>query len=249
MEDYLLRLGIMCGLAIAMLAPLLLLALATTKGARTVPVLLFLGLFVFDIALNLSPKLVSLPGNWADWNWQGKLFEMAWPLFFVSLVPGFSFARVGLQFNTIKGSWRVTGILGVIYAALFLAFMLLSSGGKLSVSGDTPTVVFQFTLPGLAEEFVFRGVLQTLLNEAFGRPWTIRGVRLGWGFPLVAALFGLFHGIWTDQGGHPHVSFLAMMFPTVIAVVLGWLRERAGSVWPCVLLHATVDGLAGLFGG
>jgi hypothetical protein len=36
------------------------------------------------------------------------------------------------------------------------------------------------------------------------------------------------------------------LFTAPLGVILAWLRWRSGSVWPCVLMHATVNAVAGL---
>ena len=248
MENYLLRVLGNTGIIIALLAPVVAIAVASTPKPKWAPILLFVALFVLDWALNISPRLVTPPGEWANWNWQGKILEMTWPLVLVAVFPTFSSARIGLQTTAALGTWRVALILSVIYLILFLAFTLVTSNGHLNMPQDLATPVFQLTMPNLGEEFVYRGVLQSLLNEAFGRPWSLRGVRLGWGFPIVGVLFALGHGVWMDSHLHLQVAVGAMIFPFVIGLFLGWLRERAGNVWPGVFLHTVINGAAGLLG-
>jgi hypothetical protein len=40
-------------------------------------------------------------------------------------------------------------------------------------------LVFQFFFAGFGEEILFRGYMQSRLNEDFGRPWRLRGVSFG----------------------------------------------------------------------
>lgn len=49
------------------------------------------------------------------------------------------------------------------------------------------TVVWQFVFSGFGEEFVFRGYVQSRLNQAFGRPLRLFGIQFGVG--LIVALF------------------------------------------------------------
>lgn len=72
----------------------------------------------------------------------------------------------------------------------------------------------------LAEELLFRGAL---LEAA------VRHTRLGWaGVALSAAAFGLVHL------SQPH-TILPL---TTMGVVLGYVRLRSGSLWPCIVAHA-----------
>jgi len=75
-------------------------------------------------------------------------------------------------------------------------------------------------LSGLAEEMCFRGALWPQL-----------------GLVGTSVFFGICHVVPVRAlAGYPIFAFFA-------GIVLGFLRERTGSVWPCVLTHATVNAL------
>ena len=94
--------------------------------------------------------------------------------------------------------------------------------------------VFYLLAVGLGEELRSRGYVQSRLNEAFGRPWTIWGTRFGPGLLIDSVIFGL-----------PHVYQIGASGPNVligIGAALGGLfygivRERAESVWASALVH------------
>ena len=75
----------------------------------------------------------------------------------------------------------------------------------------------------VVEELMFRGIGFGLL-----RPYGAWVAMLGTG-AAVAAIHGLVEG-----------------FPILFAfgVGLAWLRERTGSIYPCILLHGLFNGLA-----
>ncbi len=77
-------------------------------------------------------------------------------------------------------------------------------------------------LPALAEELVMRGVLLTSL-----------AVRLGAVLSVVvtAALFAVIH------------DPLRLLFAFVLGLVFGLVRLRTGSLWPSVVVHATLNTL------
>lgn len=93
------------------------------------------------------------------------------------------------------------------------------------------------TMPGIAEEVVFRGLFQGLLNQAFPKRWTIAKAQLGWGFILTAIIFGAVHLFSVDRQNSIHFSISNAMAPLVGAFVLGWIRERSSSLLPCVVAH------------
>jgi ABC-2 type transport system permease protein/sodium transport system permease protein len=84
-------------------------------------------------------------------------------------------------------------------------------------------------VPGVCEEFFFRGVLFSSLRSVT-TPWrTIVGA---------AALFGLFHVVAGTM-----LAPERFLPSTFLGLVLGWVRLRTGSLWPCILLHAVHNGL------
>ena len=98
-------------------------------------------------------------------------------------------------------------------------------------------VLYYALVVGIGEEVAFRGLLQSLLNRAFGRPWQWRGVSFGPGLLIAALLFGLAHTI-VGSGFRLQVA----LFTTIFGLTLGYLREKDGSVLAPAILH----GLAGL---
>lgn len=95
----------------------------------------------------------------------------------------------------------------------------------------SPTVIL-LTLalvPGVFEEFFFRGVFFSSLRRVLS-PWRT--------IVATALMFGLFHVI--AAGVLAPERFLPSTF---LGLVLGWVRARTGSVWPCIVLHTLHNGL------
>jgi membrane protease YdiL (CAAX protease family) len=80
-------------------------------------------------------------------------------------------------------------------------------------------------IPGLCEELFFRGALQTAL---------LRRRSPAVAIALTAMLFAAIH---LDLAGAPG--------RLIVALALGWLAWRTGSLWPGVLAHALYNGTAG----
>jgi ABC-2 type transport system permease protein/sodium transport system permease protein len=79
--------------------------------------------------------------------------------------------------------------------------------------------------PGVFEELCFRGFLFSSLRAKISAWQTI---------VVTAVLFGLFH----------EVLGPGRMLPAAgLGLVLGWVRQRTGSVFPCMLLHMLHNGL------
>jgi len=79
------------------------------------------------------------------------------------------------------------------------------------------------------EEAIFRGLFQSVLAE-------VLGVSMRWPIVLVSALvFSLIHIGAADWQTLPGLF--------VLGVVLGWMYERSGSLWPSIVVHVGFNAL------
>jgi membrane protease YdiL (CAAX protease family) len=100
-------------------------------------------------------------------------------------------------------------------------------------------------LPTLGEEFGWRAYLQpNLMALGWRRAMLCMGVIWGvWHWPILA--LGYNYGL--DYAGAPWLGMLAFVwFTTTFGIVLGWLTIRGGSVWPAVIGHGALNGIAAL---
>ncbi len=219
------------------LIPLVLWVAWTMSKAAAVDLkqLMFVAVLVFvDLACVMAPRFSVF--SRLDWNWQGKLLEIAWVLV-LTVFPGYSLARLGIKGHWVPGTLPWLGTAAVI--AVFVGLLPWMRGMQLLP--DRETLLFELTMPSVAEEFVFRGVFQSLLNETFGRPWRFAGAKFGWGALITAALFTIAHAAVFGRNLHLITSVAGAILAFAAAALLGWVRERAGSVWPCVALHSVVN--------
>jgi membrane protease YdiL (CAAX protease family) len=89
-------------------------------------------------------------------------------------------------------------------------------------------------MPGLDEEPLYRGVLLALLVSAFGKPWRIAGVGIGWGALPIVLFFGLAHAVSQELNIEAAVSVFAAM---VMGAGFLWLKEKTSSIWIAVVVH------------
>lgn len=100
-------------------------------------------------------------------------------------------------------------------------------------------------LPTLGEEFGWRAYLQPkLLPLGWRNAMILMGIIWGvWHWPVIA--MGYNYG--TGYPGAPWTGMLAMVwFTFTVGTILGWLTVRGGSVWPAVIGHGAVNGIAAL---
>lgn len=104
-----------------------------------------------------------------------------------------------------------------------------------ALPGEPPAVavqtwLYQATLPGLAEEAAFRGLLLACAVRALPRRGSA-GARLGAGGLLVTAAFVVLHGISAASAA----GLLSGVLPA--ALLFLWLRARTGSLLLPVVVH------------
>ena len=243
MQSYLERVLLSTALSLALTLPFLILAFVVSGKRKTAlkPVLLFAGFVLLDNAVIWFMKVAELIPAWGHWNWQGKVLEAGIPVLLAVMLPAaFGAKRMGLGLPDSRRNWRDTAITCLLYLVIGVPLILLM-GAHFGLTTDAPTYAYEATMPGLGEEIMYRGLMLMLLNEAFGRPWKFAGIQFGWGLIIVSALFGILHGIDAPSVDKIQVVWSAMIFPALTGVVLAWLRERSGSVWPGVVFHNFVN--------
>ncbi|WP_353217579.1 CPBP family intramembrane glutamic endopeptidase [Sandarakinorhabdus sp.] len=181
----------------------------------------------------LLPDMIG--GNW---NWQGKLLALAATLAIAAL-PGFGWRRCGITLVQAPGSLRAALPVALLYCAFFAAIALAFPGD----GGDTETLLFQLSLPGLEEEAFYRGLLLVALGQAFTARKRLLGVDCGWSAILSCLLFGLAHAF-SFAGGSFSFDAITMALTAVPAFLGVWMWLRTGSLLLPVLLHNVGNSLS-----
>lgn len=138
---------------------------------------------------------------------------------------------------------------------LTIGLAILALGGYSLWRATLPGVAFMLMAlityvfgVGLGEELLYRGYIQSRLNQAFGRPWHFYGVDWGWGVVLTALLFGLTHtGIFALLFGQ--TQFVALTWPWGFwtffgSFVFSYVREKTGGIVAPALLHGLPQAIA-----
>lgn len=231
------------GACLAVTLPFVLLGLwqahkKLTPGSKAVRTLFNLaGFFLICLALVRLDNVVSLIRA----PWQAMILEAVFALAVIlaSRAP----ARFGLTAKISPGSWRAallaTGLLlaYVVVRSLGLRLMGRGEGGG-SPGGEY--LLYLLTMPGIAEELVYRGVIQTRLNDIFGKPWKVAGAPLGWGLVATAVIFWAMHAF-RAEGMALAFQWQTLSMSFVVGLVLGWIRERTGSLLPAMIAHNLVN--------
>lgn len=192
---------------------------------------LVLAAMVYVAAMVLAGWPEAGPFADLDWNWQGKLLTLLFLTVLVLLWPGVTWRDVGVRMP--RRHWWVPVLL--IVGSAFALQRVMRPLGELQVTAET--VAFQATLPGLDEEFFFRGFLLLLLDRALRPRQEVLGARFGWSGLITSVLFGLGHGLHLGAGLVLEVDPGAIITTGLLGACFLWLRVRWDSLWPAVLAH------------
>lgn len=165
-------------------------------------------------------------------------------------------------------AWVLPGVLTILGMALFfLAFpgnydsglsVLSEQMELLGTDGISPWAIVAAQtvqaimvapllngLPTFGEEFGWRGyLLPKLMPLGSLKAVLLSGIIWGvWHWPII--LMGYNYGL--DYFGAPFLGPLAMVWFTIVfGALLAWVTIKSGSVWPAVIGHGALNGIAGL---
>jgi len=232
LRGYLCRVALEAALTLACGLPVVLIAVWRSRTRRWSLLLFVASLVVLDFALVEIPRVDGF--QHLHWSWQECILSTAWPFLLIALVPGISLASVGVTSHFRPGWLKPSLVAGLLALAVPAVFFILGARKKLDAQGWA----FLLIMPGLAEQIVFRGVYQSLLNRALGKPWRLANAEFGWGLIITAILFAGSNGLVAmDDQLHARIVLHAAIAPFMLSLVSGWIRERTDSVWPCVFGH------------
>jgi uncharacterized protein len=105
------------------------------------------------------------------------------------------------------------------------------------------TVIFQFFFAGFGEEIMFRGYMQSRLNESLGYPWKFAGVKFGPGLLITSMLFGVLHLLnpFNPLQGQYGLAIWSGISSMVAGFLFGFIREKTGNVLAPSIAHGLVD--------
>jgi membrane protease YdiL (CAAX protease family) len=192
--------------------------------------------FVGFLLLWAAAWLVALSLGWQDttpyWAGAKTVVWVVYPLLFWRAPLREQLEFIGLKRTTLRRGlvWGVAA--SAIWVALSLAVAPLR-GQHFVPSPVTFTALYTFIITPICEEWLFRGYLQSSLVQLGRRFWVANVVTsllflvphlLGWGFQGVLAANAL--------SVYPLTIF-------VLSLVLGYVRQRSGSLVASVLVHAS----------
>jgi membrane protease YdiL (CAAX protease family) len=133
--------------------------------------------------------------------------------------------------------------IGLAVLALLPLFSLTTIAGSINYGLIASTVIFQFFFAGFGEEIMFRGYMQSILNEGFGYPWKFAGVKFGPGLLITSVLFGVLHLLnpFNPLQGQYALAIWSGISSTFGGFLFGFIKEKTGDVLAPSIAHGLVD--------
>lgn len=199
---------------------------------------LYLGLDDLVTGLASETALFEIPG--AHWNWAGKILSLVLSAVVMAALR-ISPEAAGVR---LKQDHPRIGIAAVVLFVVWGACL-----GRLFQPGpaDVETLAFQATMPGIAEELVYRGICPAILLGLIRRREPVEGIP--WAVILATSVvFGIWHGL-GYSGGSFHFDAMSAVVPLVGSIAGGWLRFKTGSLLVPVLGHGVANVAFHVAGG
>jgi len=137
---------------------------------------------------------------------------------------------------------------GNLAAAVLPAVILpvVALAWPINASVVLPSVLFYGLFLGPGEEILFRGFIESRLNEVFARSRLFFGVQWSWGAVICALLFGLFHMLNLPAlfEGRLALQWMIGLSSVFWGLFFSFIREKTGSVLAGALVHGVPQALA-----
>ncbi|MEZ4863969.1 MAG: type II CAAX endopeptidase family protein [Caldilineaceae bacterium] len=187
---------------------------AAMTGMTSTPIFL-LGMAIYLLVV-LAVYLFTVRRGHGDWTQLGmcKFSQWWWPV--LPLLTVVQLLGMGL-INTLL----ILPLVGDNFTNPQIA--ALTGQGALTPRDLALLLVLVAVMAPIAEELFFRGMLYPVLRQRLGVTLAIM---------TSALIFALIH-------------FIPILLPALffVGVILAWVRERSGSLIPCIALHAMQNGL------
>jgi membrane protease YdiL (CAAX protease family) len=106
-------------------------------------------------------------------------------------------------------------------------------------------VIWQLVVSGFGEEVLWRGYIQSRLNEDFGHTFEFMGVKFGLGLIITSFLFGLAHALspFNPFTQSYEIDVWYGVYTFFAGVLFGFIREKTNSIIALGLAHGLTDAV------
>ncbi|MGN6514769.1 MAG: CPBP family intramembrane glutamic endopeptidase, partial [Rhizomicrobium sp.] len=147
----------------------------------------------------------------------------------------FTARDVGLTLRQAPGTGRAILFVMIPYLIVMSVLTAMWFGEPKPQSAET--IWYEATMPGLAEELLWRGLLLAVLDRMFAARFRLWKAEIGYGAIALTLVFALVHGLHFGKDFAIQTDWLNALMAGVTGFVLVWLRLRTRSLALPVVLH------------
>lgn len=160
-------------------------------------------------------------------------------IFFLSLRTS-SFSQFGFAGSAYRYIWIAVALGVPVGLALTFVASRYNSTNPFRYVSLRPWMIFLYFITGtpIQEEVVFRGLLQTTLEQRLRVSFPFVGTSISSAVLIVAVLFGLIHLA---------IGVATAIAALVLGLLAGELRRRSSSLLPAIVLHAIFNAFSAMW--
>jgi len=177
----------------------------------------------------LSFVIIGFLG-WSFTSWHGAITATVFFSTALVFIPKVT-RKLSTRDEVEKKNLKIIYLLATISTLTFIVLLVLTD-----LNPILRNIFYFFFIVAVGEELLFRGYLQSSFNLFFGKYFKIYDVRFGWGLILSSILFGIIHALVVSP-----IAWPWMLFTFIGGLILGFVREKDGSLLAPILLHFLMD--------
>jgi membrane protease YdiL (CAAX protease family) len=208
------------------------------SSVNVVDAIIVFGIAYYSLGYRyVAPLFGRLTFPYAD-GFENHAWMLVVPLFWL-LVLRRGFPVGTLRWRELRAwLWPFLATMGASLSALLWAYFAFSHADLRGMADSSVgAFLFQGTMSGLGEEFLFRGVVQTGLNRSFPLRIGTRTANVGVGTVATSVLFGGLHLMNIGSGEPVNIAIIVASFGCLVGLGLGIGYERTGNLWGAVITH------------
>lgn len=173
--------------------------------------------------------------SWGNRPWFNFCFFVFFGLYLIKLLS-INPIKVGLRLPKLAEVWKPC-LIAFSFSIIFCSILLLLHGPN--PVPDMANLLFEATMPGLEEEFCFRGLIPYFFISALSKNYKNKSIQL-LAIIFTSSIFALVHVVYLQNN---HIQFTPgkILYSFPFGLILGWLRLKTFSIYPGIIIHNFIN--------
>jgi len=214
------------------------------KMQNILEALLSLVVLVIIILALAHTELMSIQLEYLYGDYLDKIIAIVFVITIV-LVKKEKLSSYGLSINNWKSNLQL-GFL-ISFLSILPIIVPIATGWNAIIEIPNPyflhfSLIYYFVFVSFSEELLFRGFIQTKLNQSF-KSLEFRNFEIKWGTIITAFLFAICHVVRVYIPFMGHVQIILSTFPSAFCfgLLVGIIKDETGSLIAPILIHGILD--------